>query len=253
MDSENSFTKGARYNAYVRGTNEKTLLRQYILSEYLAGNLSIKPRTLGKRVLDLGCGTGAILSILENIFANCEVIGLDRSKEQLSEIETVKRNVELINVAFEDYNRTGFDFILVSHVLQYIDTDPEEFILKIIHSLNAGGEVWFILQTKRGMCELISYTRDLITLPRFKNWLTFEDYVAVIETLGFRHEIVILPTSFSGINFKNPSPLDRLRLEFIFCLNQPYQESSYELRERLAKIPYQERIFHPNGIIKIRK
>ncbi len=217
MDSENSFVLGERYLAYVNSTNEKEMLRDYVTCEYVMGNLPIKPNdTRPKNILDLGCGTGANLGWLMELFKGHNVEGIDRSKAQISQI-TIP-GAPVMHVAFEDHRKGNYDFILASHVLQYIDTPGIEFIGKVREALTTNGEAWFIQQRVIGMYEIIGHTRRYVENSRLKHWLSFEDYVLMLRSAGIPHARKALRTSFEGVNFKNPTPQDKRRLEFILCL-----------------------------------
>ncbi len=253
MGSENSFWLPGRYVAYVSKTNEKTVLHQHIKNEYEAGNLPIKYEQQG-RVLDLGCGTGANTEALSKIFRNSLIVAIDRSPQQLS--YAVAQNVGgviYIPIPFEDFSYSNYDFVLASHVLQYIDTDPKSFIRKMIDALSTDGEAWIVQQTRKGMYEIISHQKAFLTNPRFNTWLTLEDYIKMVDEIGFTYRLQLLPTSIDGINFENPSEEDRRRLEFMFCLDQGFDQQPAEFKSHLSKLTSGRKIYHPNGIIKIRR
>jgi len=246
------FEKPERYLAYASKTNEKRLLHEYLQQEHQNGKLPLKPGYTGK-VLDLGCGTGINTKALAEIFEDCDITAIDKSPQMLRVAEKFQNGILYVPKPFEDLVFYNFDFILASHVLQYIDTDVRSFIRKIYEALSAGGEAWIVQQTRRGMFSLISHQRDFLESPIFSNWMTFEDYVRIVDELGFNYETTILPTSFQGIDFKDPSESDRRRLEFVFCLDRGFDDQPTDFRQHLSELGYRDRIFHPNGIIKIRK
>jgi len=94
--------------------------------------------------------------------------------------------------------------------------------------------------------------------PIFDEWKTFEDYKLIITgIIGEEFQITIdyLDSSFNAINFTNPSEEDKLRLEFIFCLDKSFDEQSEEFKIHLTMFSFgqQDKIFHPNGIIRIKR
>jgi SAM-dependent methyltransferase len=252
MDEKNSYADSGRYLAYCQDTDEKTKLHECIREDLIPRPASI---------LDLGCGNGINTAFLADYFSNSSVDAIERSPAQFDYAITHnnRKNTTYILNSFEDFHTDKkYDFILASHVLQYIDSNLESFVRKAISMLSSNAELWFVQQTRYGMAQIISHQRPYLANPRFGNWKTFEDYLPIIEdTLkkGFQIEISHLNSSFKQIDFANPSEEDKLRLEFIFCLTNTFDEQSLEFKSNLAKLDLgnEERISHPNGIMKIRR
>lgn len=62
----------------------------------------------GIRVLDVGCGKGALLLWLAEHYPNSEFIGYDLSQQALAEARTIANNSHLANIQFEERDLTGF-------------------------------------------------------------------------------------------------------------------------------------------------
>jgi len=252
MDAQNSYKSAMPYLAYCRATDEKQKLHNHISSAF-----SKDPRT----ILDLGCGNGVNTSFIADRFPNSLVDAIERSEAQISEAvsRNCRTNIQYFNVPFEQFNsERKYEFILASHVLQYIDSDLEGFVKSATDMLEKDGELWFVQQTRKGMAQIISHQLPYLSNPRFKGWKTFEDYKEIIEKVvsaDYEVSIDYLDSSFSQIDFKNPSEEDKLRLEFIFCLDRSFDKQSREFKEHLSKLNLGdgERISHPNGILKIRR
>ena len=252
MDTKNSYKSATPYLAYCKATNEKQKLHDYISSAFDREPVSI---------LDLGCGNGVNTSFIADRFQNASVDAIERSEAQIQEAisRNSRLNITYVHTPFEQFEiGRKYDFILASHVLQYIDSDLEGFVKKATEMLEKDGELWFVQQTKEGMAQIINHQKPYLTNERFQNWKTFEDYQGTIEKLvGENYQISVdsLDSSFSQIDFANPSEEDKLRLEFIFCLDDSYDSQSKEFKDHLSKLNLgdSERISHPNGIIKIRR
>lgn len=249
---QGTYKKPERYRTYVKHTDEKIELANHLSGEYFAGKLPIRPGENGKKALDIGCGNGVNLQILRNVFLDHQVIGVEQSFEQFQyAVASPIPRVHYIHSPYQEFRETNYDFALASHVLQYVDTNPVFFLSKLRYSLAESGEAWIVQHTEKGIAEIIRHMLPLT--PHLDDWKTFEDYVKIVQELGFSYDTHLLNTSIKGINFQNPSSEDKLRLEFILALDTDFDQTSPELKDHLAKLPSQERISHPNGIIKIRK
>jgi ubiquinone/menaquinone biosynthesis C-methylase UbiE len=252
MDEKNSYKSAIPYWTYCKYSNEKRLLHQYI-----EHNLTKKPSA----ILDIGCGNGINTVFVANRFPNTIIDAIERSKAQINEakLRNNATNINYINVDLEHFTSIKtYDFILCSHVLQYIDSNLEQFVKSATTLLDGQGELWFIQQTKEGMTQIINHQMPYLSNPRFKNWKVFEDYRVSIESiLGKDYQLCAdyLDSSISQINFKNPSEDDKLRLEFILCLDESFDEQSAQFKKHLSKLRLGDGngISHPNGILKIKR
>jgi trans-aconitate methyltransferase len=252
MDAKDSYKNAEPYLAYCRCTDEKQKLHDYISSAF--------DKELSN-ILDLGCGNGVNTSFLADRFQNASIDAIERSEAQI--LEAISRNnrlnINYLHTPFERFKTDKkYDFMLASHVLQYIDSDLESFVKNATSLLEKDGEVWFVQQTKEGIAQIISHQKQYLTNERFQDWKTFEDYKCTIERLvneDYHTHTDYLDSSFMQIDFANPSEEDKLRLEFIFCLDTPYDSQSVEFKDNLSRLRLGDgkRISHPNGIMKIRR
>lgn len=249
-----------RYKAYVDRTNEKEILKVLLAREFLLGNLSIRPGDKGKRVLDLGCGIGALTTFLAQLFKNNDIVAIDRSKRILNYAEKIvsaSTNVELVLGYFEDFSRKNWDFILCSHVLQYIDSDLKDFIKKIWESLRPGGETWIILQEQRGINQFIRKALPVLSHPdpHFLKWFVHDHVRKILDELGIPFTTGWFRSFFWAPNFKNPSPDDLNFLNFLLLggfepENTILVSSLDELKNLVAPKGF---VPHDVGVTRIRK
>jgi 2-polyprenyl-3-methyl-5-hydroxy-6-metoxy-1,4-benzoquinol methylase len=97
-------------------------------------NLIIKP----KKVLDVGCGTGGLLSIFKE--KGCEVLGLDFNDEYLSIAKINKINVKKGSLNILKKN-DKFDLIILSHVLEHV-LNPDLFLKETTNYLSTNGVIY---------------------------------------------------------------------------------------------------------------
>lgn len=241
------------YEAYLSKTDEKKLLQEEIEKTFEKDFL--------KNILDIGGGDGIHSRFLSERFSNSLVYYIEPSKVlfDLAISNGFKENVSFWNTSLENFKvNKKFDLILVSHVLQYLDSSLEEFIRKCISLLNVGGEIWVINQTKKGMARIIGHQVKFLDQRLFSNWRTAEDFFPLVERLidsrDFSINFKVLDTSIENINFSNPSLIDKFRLEFILGLERDLDSQSKEFKDNLSKLKFEgKRINHPNKIMIIKK
>lgn len=252
MDPKNSYKSSKQYLAYCNNTNEKSKLHKSISNAFV-----VNPA----KILDLGCGNGVNSAFLADRFPTSLVDAVERSEAQITEavIRHNRPNIHYFNVSFEQFgSERKYDFILASHVLQYIDSDLGSFVKKATEMLEKEGELWFVQQTREGMAQIISHQLPYLNSQRFRNRKTFEDYKEIIEELVNKdYEIndYYLDCSFSQPDFENPSEEDKLRFEFIFCLDESFDKQSPEFKHNLSRLKLGDgqRISHPNGILRVKR
>ena len=101
----------------------------------------------GMIIADIGCGTGKLLSSIDELIINSKLIGLDLSKGMITEankrIITGKNNVSFINGDFSTYIFNDmFDMIIFSYVLHHIN-DPKNALIKARNLLMKKGKIIF--------------------------------------------------------------------------------------------------------------
>lgn len=256
-----TFTLPANYRAYVAGTDEKVLLHKELARAYWAGELPIRFGDSNKRVLDLGCGLGTNTSVLLGLFDQHDVYAIDRSRDFLdyatSQIIDPNNNLTIEHSAFEDFTRRRFDFILCSHVLQYIDTELIPFIKKIYESLAAGGEVWIVLQEERGINELILASLPYLDAPSpyFKKWFVHDAVRKILMDMGVEIRSRKILSHFRAPNIDDPAEEDIALLNFILLNGFDYRnvELVNVLTSKIARKSRSGLIPHEVGITKFRR
>jgi SAM-dependent methyltransferase len=98
--------------------------------EMLLNNNNIKVN----RVLELGCGTGAVITECQKRNLAKEYYGLDYSSEAISFLEGNSKDIQLATADITSENipfqNIFFDLIVLSHVVEHLE-DPQEFLQNV--------------------------------------------------------------------------------------------------------------------------
>lgn len=122
---------------------------------YVAKRKLVRSYITGKNILDLGCGTGAMISELSGL--GFQVLGLDGSEEALKYC----RKRGLVNLKRADFNKSlpcqgnTFDTVLCLDVLEHIE-DDRGLLLEIKRVLKSDG-------------------RLILTVPAYQKFWTYWD------------------------------------------------------------------------------
>ena len=98
----------------------------------------------GSNVLDLGCGSGLLMSLL-SIYKECSCVGIDLSQSAADRFNDKVNNCRIIpcsiEFAPEILDREFFDVVMMVEVLEHLE-EPKK-ALKIAHSLLKEGGVGY--------------------------------------------------------------------------------------------------------------
>jgi len=119
------------------------------------------------RVLDLGCGTGAVSLLAAEIVGTAgEVVGIDRSRDAIAKAEECARAADFQQCSFfassiEEFSlREPFDLVIGRYVLMY-QPSPSDFIRSASQHVRPGGVIAF---------HELSFHRNYHALPSYPAW-----------------------------------------------------------------------------------
>jgi trans-aconitate 2-methyltransferase len=113
--------------------------RQRPFFELLARIRQLRP----SRVVDLGCGTGALTEVLADLWPEAQITGIDRSPEMLTQAEPLVRpKLSFEHRDIESFRPTGEDLLISNAALHWIP-DHESLLLRFAKALPPGGTIAF--------------------------------------------------------------------------------------------------------------
>ena len=130
----------------------------------------------GKRVLDFGCGTGALSIALALEGAN--VVGVDPTPVSLdaalarAQYFGCERHFQAVKVGTAPglpFPDRSFDVVILNSVLEFIPQDREKYVLDFVRLLTPGGHL--VISTENGLFPVDYYTRRAFPLLRRKTMI----------------------------------------------------------------------------------
>jgi 2-polyprenyl-3-methyl-5-hydroxy-6-metoxy-1,4-benzoquinol methylase len=134
---------------------------------YSAVNIAVLCRApaSAKRLLDLGCGTGALGRELKET-TDREVVGVTYSKEEAAfGSQELDRVIVCDLNDFDPENLGEFDCIICSHVLEHL-YQPEQLLVRLRPRLSVGGQLIVALPNILFWKQRIQFLRGRFLIPK---------------------------------------------------------------------------------------
>jgi len=216
----------------------------------------------GERILDLGCGDGALTEKIAAVAAN--VIGIDESADMVTAAKQRGLDVRVMDAYSLQFNGE-FDAVFSNAALHWMKLDPEAVVQGVRRALKPGGRFagemgghGCVAAIVVALCATLE-KRDIARPASLIPWYfpTVDDYHARLERAGFQVDSIVLiprptplPTGMRGwletfaIPFTNVLPaadraafLDEVteRLRPVLCDEQGCWTADYMRLRFLAK------------------
>ncbi len=129
------------YDSLVEGPMSVMRMRKNLLDQM--GDLN------GKRILDIGCGTGSLSILIKQAYPAAEVVGLD-GDPQILEAARSKAQKDALEIQFErgmsfdlPYPDASFDVVLTSFMLHHLERDDKQkTAMEAYRVLRLGGQLF---------------------------------------------------------------------------------------------------------------
>lgn len=155
-----------------------------------------------ERILDLGCGDGALTAELAELVPNGFVLGIDASENMIA---TAKKNHPGMNLRFErqDINamdfESEFDLVFSNATLHWIK-DHRTLLRKVFKALKDNGTVRFQFAADGNCSNLIRIVRDVMSESQYTDifrefdwpWYmpTVQEYQVMLDEVSFTEKKV---------------------------------------------------------------
>ena len=143
----------------------------------------------GSKILDLGCGTGELLKILEDRFPSSELTGIDLTEEMLAVAkQKLSDNVELLlgsatNLPFDS---KSFDWVIMSNVIGHL-SDKKTALKETHRVLKNPGKIVITDWTRDFQTmNLVHFCTKLINYSQYRSLKTVE-LESLLDECGFNH------------------------------------------------------------------
>ena len=143
----------------------------------------------GSKILDLGCGTGALLKILEDRFPSSELTGIDLTEEMLAVAkQKLSDNVELLlgsatNLPFDS---KSFDWVIMSNVIGHL-SDKKAALKETHRVLKNPGKIVITDWTRDFQTmNLVHFYTKLINYSQYRSLRTAE-LESLLDDCDFNH------------------------------------------------------------------
>lgn len=159
------------------------------------------PPAPGMRVVDLGCGTGALTRHLHTVLGARETLGIDSSAAMLGESAAhAAPGLRFARADIADFAGDGFDLVFSNAALQWLP-DHERLVARLTTALAAGGQLAFQVPANFDHPSHV-VAAEVAREPRFADALGGftlathvlppEAYAALLDRLGFAEQRVRL-------------------------------------------------------------
>ena len=175
-------------------------------------------RRPGLRVIDLGCGTGALTQKLASLLPQADVLGIDSSAEMLAKVPGGLRVAQQTIESFAD-GRDEYDLVFSHAALHWVD-DHASLIPKLMARVVRGGQL-------------------VVQVPSNYGHRSFE---LIAEVAGWRRQMPVLGIAQYAQLLWASGGRDITCYEKAYCHELADGEAIFEWGRGTALLPYVERL-----------
>ena len=174
---------------YGRAAKNYDKLRDFYLAPSYSKTLTRIDLQKGSKILDLGCGTGELLKILEDRFPLSELTGIDLTEEMLAVAkQKLSDNVELLlgSATSLPFDSKSFDWVIMSNVIGHL-SDKKTALKETHRVLKNPGKIVITDWTRDFQTmNLVHFYTKLINYSQYRSLRTAE-LESLLDDCDFNH------------------------------------------------------------------
>lgn len=151
-------------------------------------------------VLEIGCGTGKLLSQIDNLTSNIALTGIEMSSDMIGQIDKskFKNSIQLINSSIEDFTTNeSYDIIVMKQVLHHI-ASRKSVLKKLGSHLKEGGVIIIMTPNEGYQKGILPFNNNDDLLGRISD-LMINEYIEELPLQVEKIEHVNTVAKFSSL------------------------------------------------------
>lgn len=144
----------------------------------------------GKKVLDVGCGTGELCYVLKSIYPNAEYRGIDISEVMIAKSKKRVKDIkfDVGNVQALPYEDNSFDIIVNTLSFHHYE-DPQGALNEMKRVLKPGGKIYILDSIKNlRLISIMPWYWDIVDSKEcYSKHLFKEEFQKIFKNSGFKN------------------------------------------------------------------
>ena len=175
---------------------------------------SMPNQTENKAILDLGCGTGAVLAALHDEFHFTDIVGVDVSRAMLEKAQKRLPKARFFQGNIEDNkdlpeHGARYDIVLSLNILHHLN-DPDAHILQLQHFCKPDGIIYLCDFAPVSIAmKVADYYWQMVQKNYLKSYQPTELKQKILKIGGVEAEDILMPDGFWRLQIYKIRPKNR--------------------------------------------
>ena len=166
-------------------------VQKYSLTPTREKILKIIEKVPFQKLLDMGCGTGQLLSEIKAIYRDSELFGIDKSIGMIEAAKNKNLAIDFMAVNSEEISyKEEFDIITCCHSLPYYENKPKA-LENVSNALKENGRAIFVAASINNIYDKLIMAIIESTAEK-ADYLSKKDFMAIAEKYFIIDEIFLI-------------------------------------------------------------